>query len=183
MSHAQKGLFKGFDSSFRRKSLYLLYGSYPSPSPWRPGSVGVRKPFHNTSLIGICQVVFSCNRVTMDFQRTWDSVEKTLPLILHRTLLLTRILWSALGLSVHPPTSARQCFDPKRTHFHSFCSKFNVVWGGRGKVHSFTNITRKVPTLLMSIIEFLARWTEKLSDCVLYCLPHLFNLPAVQQRI
>ena len=77
--------------------------------------------------------------------------------ILHRTLLLTRILRSALSLFVHPPTSTRQCYNPKWTHFYPFCSKFNIVWGGRGEVPSFTNITRKVPTLLMSIVEFLAR--------------------------
>ena len=160
--------------------MYLLYGSYPSPSPWRPGSVGVRKPFQNTLLSWICKVVFSCNRATRDFQRTGDTVERLSQVILHKTLLVTRILWWALDLSIHPPTSTRQCYDPKRTHFHPFCSKFNIVWDGRGEVPSFTNITRKVPTLVMSIVEFLARWTEKLSDCVLYCLPHLFDLPAVQ---
>ena len=40
----------------------------------------------------------------------------------------------------------------KSTHFHPFCSKFNFVWGGRGGVTSFSNITGKVPTLLTSIV-------------------------------
>ena len=33
-----------------------------------------------------------------------------------------------------------------------FASKFNFVWGGRGGVASFSNITGKVPTLLTSIV-------------------------------
>ena len=96
--------------------------------------------------------------------------------ILHRTLLSTRILWSALNSSLHPPLPPDSVMTPNGL----ISTHLNIVWGGRGEVSSFTNITRKVPTLLMSIVEFLARWTEKLSDCVLYCLPHLFDLPAVQ---
>ena len=151
------GLFQGYDSNFRRKSLYLLYGSYPSPSPWRPGSDGVRKPFQNTLLIWICQVVFSCNKATMDFQRTGDTVEKTLPSNSSQDSALNENSLMGFGFIPPSPTSTRQCYDPKRTHFHPFCSKFNIVWDGRGEVPSFTNITRKVPTLVMSIVEFLAR--------------------------
>ena len=41
----------------------------------------------------------------------------------------------------------------KSTHLYPFCSKFNFVWGGRGGVASFSNITGKVPTLLTSIVD------------------------------
>ena len=45
-----------------------------------------------------------------------------------------------------------QCYGQKSNHFHPWCSKFNFVWGGWGGVASFTNISRKVPTLLTSIV-------------------------------
>lgn len=44
-------------------------------------------------------------------------------------------------LTLHPPDSPQQCCDPKRTHLHPFCSKFNIAWDGRGEVASFFNIT------------------------------------------
>lgn len=134
--------FRGWTLISDENPMYLLYGSYASPSPWRPGSVGVGKPFQNTLLSWICQVVFSCNRATRDFQRTGDTVERLFQVILHRTLLVTRILWWALDLSIHPPTSTRQCYDPKRTHFHPFFLKFNIVWGGRGEVPSLISLGR-----------------------------------------
>ena len=45
-----------------------------------------------------------------------------------------------------------QCYGQKSNHFHPWCSKFNFVWGGWGGVASFTNFSRKVPTLLTSIV-------------------------------
>ena len=45
-----------------------------------------------------------------------------------------------------------QCYGQKSNHFNPWCSKFNFVWGGWGGVASFTNISRKVPTLLTSIV-------------------------------
>ena len=72
--------------------------------------------------------------------------------LLHRTLLLKTIFCSALGLSCHPPTSPSNVVTKKSTHFHPLCLKFNFVWGGRGEVTSFSNITGKVPTLLTFIV-------------------------------
>ena len=51
-----------------------------------------------------------------------------------------------------PFTSRSNVVAIKSTHFHPFCSKFNFVWGGRGGVASFSNITGKVPTLVTSIV-------------------------------
>ena len=57
-----------------------------------------------------------------------------------------------LGSSRRSPTSPSNVVAQKSTHFHPFCSKSNFVWGGRGGVASFSNITGKVPTLLTSIV-------------------------------
>ena len=152
----------------------------PPPLPGGLEVTGFENRFRTHCSSGFAKSFFLATKLQWISKEPGTRWERLFKVILHRTLLLTRILWSALDLSVHPPTSTRQCYDPKRTRFHQFCSKFNIDWGGREEVPSFTNITRKVPTLLMSIVEFLARWTEKLSDCVLYCLPHLFDLPAVQ---
>ena len=154
----------------------------PLPHP-RGHVLGFENRFTTHRSSGFAKSFFLATKLQWISKEPGTRWKRLFQVILHRTLLLTRIIWLALGLSLHPPTSTRQCYDPKRTHFHPFCSKFNIVWSGSGEVPSLTNITRKVPTLLMSIVEFLARWTEKLFDCVLYCLPHLFDLPAVQQRI
>ena len=71
--------------------------------------------------------------------------------MLCRTLLLTTIFCSALGSSRRLPTPPSNVVTKKSTHFHPFCAKFNFVWGGRGGVASFSNITGKVPTILTSI--------------------------------
>ena len=73
--------------------------------------------------------------------------------LLHRTLLLATIFCSSVGSSCHPPgTFLSNVVAEKNRHFHPFYSKFNFVWGGRGKVASFSNITGNVPTLLTSIV-------------------------------
>ena len=65
----------------------------------------------------------------------------------------------------HSPPSNVTAVHPCKTHFHPpcvvlfffyslfiiFCSKFNIVWGGRGKVAICTNINGKVPILLTPI--------------------------------
>ena len=92
----------------------------------------------------------------MEDKRTWDCVKTPSKQLLRRTLLLRTIFCSALGLYRRPPprpsTSPSNVVAEKSTHFHPFCSKFNFVWGGRGGVTSFSNITGKVPTLLTSIV-------------------------------
>ena len=55
------------------------------------------------------------------------------------------IFCSALGSSRRPPTSPRNVVAKKPAHFHPFCSKFNIVWGGRGGVASFSYISEKGP--------------------------------------
>ena len=76
-------------------------------------------------------------------------------------LLLRTIFSSALGSSRPPPpqTSPSNVVAKKGTQFHPFCSKFNYVWGGRGGVAIFSNLTGEVPTLLNSIVV-----TQKLKD-------------------
>ena len=92
---------------------------------------------------------------TMEDKRTWECVKNPSKLLSRRTLLLTTIFLSALSSYPHPalphsrpPPPPRKVLAPK-----NFCSKFNFVWGGRGGVTRFTNITGKVPTLLTSIVE------------------------------
>ena len=71
--------------------------------------------------------------------------------MLCRTLLLTIIFCSVLGSSRRLPSPPSNVVTKESTHFHPFCAKFNFVWGGRGGVASFSNITGKVPTILTSI--------------------------------
>ena len=89
----------------------------------------------------------------MEDKRTWDCVKSPSKQLLCTTLLLSTIFCSALGSSRRPPTSPSNVVAKKSTHFHPFCSKSNFVWGGRGGVASFSNITGKVPTLLTSIVR------------------------------
>ena len=86
---------------------------------------------------------------TIKLGTVWKSPSKQLLL---RALLPGTIFCSALGSSSRPPTSPSNVVAKKSTHFHPFCSKSNFVWGGRGGVASFSNITGKVPTLLTSIV-------------------------------
>ena len=74
--------------------------------------------------------------------------------LLRGTLLLRAIFWFGFAFIPSFPYSPLQCCGQKSTHSltHPFCSKFNFVWGGRGGVASFSNITGKVPTLLTSIV-------------------------------
>ena len=91
----------------------------------------------------------------MEDKRTWDCVKKPLQAIIPQDSAPKDIFGSALGSSRRPPpppTSPSNVVAKKKsTQFHPFCSKFNFVWGGRGGVASFSNITGKVPTLLTSI--------------------------------
>ena len=101
----------------------------------------------------------SLPRSTMEDKRTWDCVKSPSKQLLRRTLLLRTIFCSALDLYRRPPTSPSNNVAKKSTHFHPFCSKFNFVWGGRGGVTSFSNITGKVPTLLTSIVGSASDWS------------------------
>ena len=87
---------------------------------------------------------------TKELGTVWKSPSKQL---LRRTLLLRTIFLFGFrfipSFPNHPP---KQCCGKKSTHSHPFCSKFNFVWGGRGGVASFSNITGNVPTLLTSIV-------------------------------
>ena len=51
-----------------------------------------------------------------------------------------------------PPAMVHPMLSPKKQSFSTWRSKFNFVWGGWGGVASFVNISRKVPTLLTSIV-------------------------------
>ena len=51
-----------------------------------------------------------------------------------------------------PPLPPPSKFVAKKAIIPPICSKFNFVWGGRGGVASFTNITEKVATRLTSIV-------------------------------
>ena len=91
-------------------------------------------------------------RATMEDKRSWDCVKSPSKPLLRTTLLPRTIFCSALGSSLRPPTSPSNVVAIKSAHFHPFCSKFNFVWGGGGGVASFSNITGKVPKLLISIV-------------------------------
>ena len=108
----------------------------------------------------------SLPRSTMEDKRTWDCVKSPSKQLLRRTLLLRTMFCSALGLYRRPPppTSPSNVVAEKSTHFHPFCSKFNFVWGGRGGVTSFSNITGKVPTLLTSIVGSASDWSCHLEN-------------------
>ena len=95
----------------------------------------------------------------MEDKRTWDCVKSPSKQLLRRTLLPRTIFCSALGLYRRPSTSPSNDVAKKSTHFHPFCAKFNFVWGGRGGVTSFSNITGKVPTLLTSIVGSASDWS------------------------
>ena len=89
----------------------------------------------------------------MQDKRTWDCVKKPLQAIIPQDS--APLGQFCVRLWVHPvvaPTSPSNVVAKKSTQFHPFCSKFNFVWGGRGGVASFSNITGKVPTLLTSIV-------------------------------
>ena len=60
------------------------------------------------------------------------------------------IFWSPLGTSHRPPTPPPPAMNvvSKKAVIPPIRSKFNFVWGGRGRVTSFTNITEKVATRL-----------------------------------
>ena len=89
----------------------------------------------------------------MEDKRSWDCVKSPTKQLLRRTLvLMDNFFCSTLGLYRRLPTSPSNVVLKKSTHFHPFCSKFNFVWGWRGGVTSFSNITGKVPTLLTSIV-------------------------------
>ena len=83
--------------------------------------------------------------------------------LLGRTLLLRTIFLFGFGFIPSFPNFPQQCCGQKSTHSHPFCSKFNFVWGGRGGVSSFSNITGKVPTLLTSIVGLLAAHNVELA--------------------
>ena len=78
-------------------------------------------------------------------KRTWNCVKKP---VTYSTLLLMTIFLSALGSSHHPPTPSSNVVAKKKHSFPPIVLKINFVWGGRGEVTSFTNITGNVPTLL-----------------------------------
>ena len=106
-------------------------------------------------------------RMAMHTQGTYNGLgtvwKRPSKQLLHRTLLLRTIFCSALSSFRRPPTSPSNVVAKKSTHFHPFCSKFNFVWGGRGGVASFSNITGKVPTLLTSIVgHWTCTWSYRL---------------------
>ena len=89
---------------------------------------------------------------TMEDKRSWDCVKSPTKQLLRRTLVLMDNFLFNSGFIPSSPTSPSNVVLKKSTHFHPFCSKFNFVWGWRGGVTSFSNITGKVPTLLTSIV-------------------------------
>ena len=72
------------------------------------------------------------------------------------------------GFTPSFPHFPLQCCGQKSTHSHPFCFKFNFVWGGRGGVASFGNITGKVPTLLTSIVALLGK--RRFLYACFYCI-------------
>ena len=101
---------------------------------------------------------------TMGDKGTWDCVEKP---VRQRYTPIDNFLicfgfipsfshspqqWLILSSPYSPQKWLIQCYGQKSNHFHPWRSKFNFVWGGWGGVASFTNISRKVPTLLTSIV-------------------------------
>ena len=74
----------------------------------------------------------------MEVKTTCDSL-KTLPSkLLNRTLLLMITFWPHLDSFLYPPLLTSNVAPPppppkKRTHVHSICSNFSIVWGGRGR--------------------------------------------------
>ena len=56
------------------------------------------------------------------------------------------------GFIPSSPHSLQQCCGQKKHSFPPIVLKINFVWGGRGGVTSFTNITGNVPTLLTPIL-------------------------------
>ena len=102
-------------------------------------------------------------RMAMHTQGTYNGLgtvwKRPSKQLLHRTLLLRTIFCSALGLYRRPSTSPSNDVAKQSSHFHQFCAKFNFVWGRRGGVTSFSNITGKVPTLLTSIVGSASDWS------------------------
>ena len=96
----------------------------------------------------------------MEDKRTWDCVKQPLHAIIPQDSAPKDIFGSALfgfgfiasSPSPPPPLPLAMLWPKRSTQFHPFCPKINFVWGGRGGVASFSNITGKVPTLLTSIV-------------------------------
>ena len=90
----------------------------------------------------------------MEDKRTWDCVKKKpFHVIVMQDSALHDNFLMGFGFIVFPPNPPSTVVAKNSTHFHPFCSKFNFVWGERGGVTSFTNLSGKVPTLLTSIAE------------------------------
>ena len=96
------------------------------------------------------------NAHTGYLQRTWDCVKTPFQAIVTQDPAPTDNFLFGFEFVPLSPHFPQQCCGQKSTHFHPLCSKFNFVWGGRGGVASFSNITGKVLTLLTSIV---GHWT------------------------
>ena len=85
---------------------------------------------------------------------TWDCVER--PARYRQRFTPNDNFLICFGFITSFPHSPQQwfiqCYGQRSDHFHPWCSKFSFVWGGWGGVASSTNISRKVPTLLTSIV-------------------------------
>ena len=98
-----------------------------------------------------CGLMRLGTRHTIEDNRTWDCVKKPVEAIVTQDPAPKDNFLFGFGFIPSSSHSPQQCCNQKSTHFHPFCAKFNFVWGGRGGVASFSNITGKVPTILTSI--------------------------------
>ena len=63
------------------------------------------------------------------------------------------ISFGLISSSPHPPPPPpSNVVAKKEAVLSTHLKKFNFVWGERGEVATFTNITEKVPTLLTSTV-------------------------------
>ena len=89
---------------------------------------------------------------TIEDKRTLDCVNKPFPAIVRQDSAPKDKFSFGFGFVLSSPYLPQQFCGQKSTQFHPFCSKFNFVWGGRGGIASFSNITGRVPTFLPCIV-------------------------------
>ena len=142
------GLSQPTESKPERTKCYISTEIHV-PSVWCPkkqnwtctGNQGCHKDFK--LLVKYSQQVGN-QITTMKDKGTWGCVKtpfKVIVMYMQDPAPYNNILDHLWGHPVISPTPPSNVVAKKSTHFHPFCSQFNFVWGGRGGVTSFSNIT------------------------------------------
>ena len=116
---------------------------------------------------------------SIEFKRTWDTVEKLFQVIVLRTtLLLMRNFGSAFGSSLHSPTSPRRCCDPKQTNFHPICAIYYSTLFGVGRQFYYCHL--ETPnTIGLGRHRKPVYWQARILLNVCYCTSAIHFFPAV----